>query len=223
MSTLTQDLEPYTEPCGLVGLVPNPPDGSTDNGLLFTATSEVLKKVLGERQLIPGLEELALSAEVLPGVLSRWPLDVKGASITHWDDHCGVACASMPMAYRILCHGRATGWRFGGEFLARIIDFAPAVTMASGASPGFLGQLAACLGLLGNLWEPKQETSGKCLLYLKCRVYDWHTARGYPLLRLCVKLWRARMRRLYGDLSGLYTIYFGPDHPFTRHTVGVDF
>lgn len=219
MSTTNQYLWVYTEPCGLLGLIPSPPNGSTDNGLLFTATARMLDP---EHMSQAEYEQLALSCEVAEGCFSRWPLVVKEPEVSNWDDHIAVSFASPLLAKRVLAYGRVHRWTWNGEFLARIVDFSPAVTMAAGESAGWFGRGLAILGLLANIWEPRGATSGKCLLVLKCRIYD-RCASSSALLEAAVRIWRNHMRRLYGDLGGLYEIYYGKSHPLTRLAYGRDF
>lgn len=220
MPSFNEEIKAYTEPCGGVGLERNPPDGSTDNMLLFSATAIELAKALKEPARQAQFELLAMRCEASPGCFRR-KVD-RSSEITNWDDHVGASCASPFLAKRVLGHGRRNYWLWGEEFLARIVDFVPAIKAAADEPLSLIDQVLACIGLIANLFEEREETSGKCLLYLKCRVYDRHRGK-YRLLDACVKLWRWRMTRLYGDLAGLYLIYFKAHHPLTWHARGLPF
>lgn len=227
--SLRQAIQEYLEPTyKCVGLKPHPPDHSTDNALLFTSTYIVLysdqEKWDQFEESIPPEARVAWNdwswlvthCEINPGLLSRYPGDL---NLTSHDDYTGVVVASAYvghgfMAQRICQYGLEHDWWFGDNFLGRIIDFVPLVKVAAGAPISRLERLMAAAGFLGNLWEPTEETSGRCLLYLKQKVL-----RGrYWEVDLGIWVWKLMMRYRYPTgMAGVYAIYFGPLHPFSLY------
>jgi hypothetical protein len=98
-----------------------------------------------------------------------------------------------------------------------------------GRSPGFMGLLelsaldrtswfrlfALWLGQFLPLFQPKNETSDKKLTYI---VWQWLKTRG-KFWNLSYKLWCFLLTRIHKNgMQDVYRIYFGDDHPLTKHT-----
>jgi hypothetical protein len=68
--------------------------------------------------------------------------------------------------------------------------------------------------LISNFWEAKNETSGRCLLYLASKaVYG----NGW-IATFSIGLWRTFMQKLYPHgLQEVYGIYFGEGHPLAHY------
>jgi len=213
--TLNEAILPYLEkkyPC--VGLKENPPDHSCDNAILFTATWAVL---CCKTSIDPGPAESALvnlvkACQIAPGSYLRYPGDTGGP--TSHDDLTGICVASnllgLPLSLGVLRYAEDHDWQWGTNWLGRLPDFVACVKASARVNLSFATQIAAVSGFLWNMFENKEETSGKCLLYLKSMVYD-----DYPLIKAVIMIWKIRMTLTYGNPRNLYSIYFGPIHPFT--------
>jgi hypothetical protein len=212
---------PFLEPTwGCVGLKPNPPDHSTDNALLYSATYLVLS---GDLQYENAFIDFVRACEVQPGIYHRYPGDP--GDNAH-DDLTGIAVAAklfgLPFARDIHSYGARHGWCWNVQspgqfdrryFWPRIFDFEPTIKAAAGAKITFFDQVLYALALTWNTREAKEETSGKCLIYLKNKVMD---GQGW-LSNWAIRYWRRKMLELYpGGIRDVYAIYFGPDHPFAK-------
>lgn len=81
--------------------------------------------------------------------------------------------------------------------------------------------LYACLEfLMIDRASPIGETSGKCRRFLMAH-YFFQEKKG--LIRYAASKYLDRLTYRYGTVGGLYSIYFGPTHPFTLHTLEMPF
>lgn len=236
--TLREATERYREKAtGMVGLERDPRDRSTDNGLLFSATWLLLMaRQQGEGVDVDDIrwfEELVGKCERVPGsgLLARYPGE---EALTTHDDLTGVVVAAhllgMPStARRIYCCLAMTDYNYAGNWVGRIIDFPPLLKVCARVPLSLGSQISFAAAFLWNVWgphrnedgrqtwkwsfgEPREETSGRCLLYLKSLAVQGK----YGLVDVALGIWRWRMRRLYTlGMKDVYTIYFGTGHPFS--------
>jgi hypothetical protein len=225
-----QDCTQYLEPTyKMVGLNANPPDHSTDNGLLFTATMLVLLGQGGRDTLAEQFMDLTIRCEVRPGLPARYPADT---GLNRQDDLYGICAASAlfsgahrgALAQRVLAWGEQhnycwnvpnpTEWTLDG-WVGRFPGAIAFMRACAGRALTLTEQLSICVALLGVFKEKREETSGKCLMYLWSRAL-WGK---HLLVDAVIILWRWRMKRLFpGGLRELYSIYFqDPNHPFRLH------
>lgn len=215
-------MEPYRETATrMVGLAPQPQNHSTDNGPLFSSTYVLLlppKEQANERIWWMGLVADLLNADC---TLNRYPGDT--TDLTSLDCITGVAACSYVLGthharllydYYIRHNGNINNTRPGEwtwrAWLTRFVGFGPFLRAAAGRELNLFHQVWAGLGFLCNLWEPREETSGKCLLFLRARVLY---GKGF-LLDVFIALWVMRMIRLYpGGMRDVYAIYF-PTNPW---------
>lgn len=219
--SLRKDLEAYVEEeTGSVSVHMYPTNHSCDNLLLFTCEAFILMRGDGKDFFdMENFKTWASRFRVAPGVFARYPGEYHSTS---HDDYTGLAAASFilgedTIAHEIADYGVDTDFTWDNDYLGRIIDFEPFVRAAAGMPLGPWNQLKAALGFLANCFEPKAETSGKILLWLKYEVF-----RGrWEFIDLAIAIWKWRMRKLYGPqpLKEIFLIYFGPAHPFA-HAVG---
>lgn len=222
---LVQDIEKYREPrTRMVGLEPNPPDHSTDNGLLFSATYlKLLERLEGNMGVEYGwFLALVESCELEYGLVGRYP----GApGLEAHDDLIGIAAVNRALASDILGYGEKHFYSWNTEqpghwsartFLYRIGGFIPFLRVRSRNRPlSWLDKLNAAVTYFLNTFEKREETSGKCLLFLMSHAFE---ERGGWLVRHAVAHWRKRMLALYPDgLQEMYSIYFPPGHPFRTY------
>lgn len=80
--------------------------------------------------------------------------------------------------------------------------------------------LAALELLLADMRAPLGDTSGRCRRFLMAR-FLYSENRG--LLRWAAGIYLKRLQKQYGDIAGLYAIYFHGIPPFAAFTKGVKF
>lgn len=207
----------------MVSLYKNPGDHSTDNGLLFSGTYIVLCSDAEREAEREWFTSLVKSCEIVPGLYGRYPGD---NSFNSHDDLTGVAAASsllgLPYAKDILSYGLEMDYAWNTEevgkwtwrsWLARILGFIPFLRVAANSKLGMASQITAALSFLASTFEPKDETSGKCLLYLKARIMYGQ----YPLVDIAIEIWKRHVTKQYGGMRGVYEIYFGKSHPFVEY------
>lgn len=221
--TLRQDIEAYREPkTGLIAIHPKPKDRSEDNLLLFSATYLALLKILGggptECEAYRLFHENVPACEIEPGLLARYPGERVASS---WDDHVAVASVAAYLgasgvADRIFLYAVRNDYTFQGRFLGRIGDFAPTLKASARVPLNIVSQIQFAGALLFNCFQSREETSGRCLFYLKQLMIHGR----YPLIDAAFSVWRYRMMRLFpGGVRELYGVYFKPKkgngpHPF---------
>lgn len=218
--TLIEAIEPYREKeTRAVALWQNPTRRTADNLILFSVTYMVL---LGKDAPISErfwCYDFIKSCELKPGLLGRYPGD---NDVNSWDCHWAAALFAKYFKFPELANllfQRAVkeDWHFGNNWLGRIIAFPAVLRMcAPGTRMGPFSRLAIILPLIANMFEKRQETSGKCLLYMMQKVLYGQDA----WIDAAINFWRWRMTSLYGTPKELYRIFFGhhdPNHPFIRY------
>ncbi len=222
---LREDVENYREPrTRMVGLWPSPTDHSCDNGLLFSAT--YLKLLSLQTSSVDWEKEtawfraLVRECQIEPGLIRRYPGDI---GVQSHDDLVGIAWFDPVLAREILFYGEDHKYSWNTEypgvwrlrtFFYRIGGFVPFLKARSGFDLNWFDKLNVALSFLLNTREPSSETSGRCLLYLMANALE---STDSWLVQDAIKYWRLRMNQLYPDgIRGLYRVYFGEGHPFTR-------
>lgn len=195
--------EPTT---GAFSCVSNPGDNSCDNGLLFTAEAYLLGII---KQ--PEFAQIANQYQVAPGLFCRHP--VRQGDLTAQDDLLGIAASSIYHARGIYFYGELHGWKWGDRWLGRFPHFKPAIKAGAGLNLSLWDHFKLSLAFADNFFEKREETSGKLLLWVITKVI------GNPWY---VRLWRARMRKVYGEdwLHALMSVYFPARHPFHEASKG---
>lgn len=204
------NIAPYLEKrYPFVGLHPNPPDRSSDNGLLFSATYLVLT---WDMDYAVKLYQLIEECRGPLAQFKRYPTDT---NYTAHDDYVGILVPSYllkgPHPALILECAIENGWTFGGRFFGRIPYFRPLVYAACGRRLSLFQQFMASLSYVGDCFSPREETSGRCLLYLMTKVFRDQGS----LIKAALCLWRWRMTKMYpGGMRDVYSTYFTVNHPF---------
>lgn len=208
---LYEDIQEWREPATKsIGLEPHPKDHSTDNATLFNATYMSLLSEEDRDKEWPWWFGYVESVRISEGIFSRYPGET--ASTSH-DDMTGLASVSPLHAIELYEYASEHQWSWQGNWLGRILDFPPSIKAAAGKRLDLWDQAKFSLALVGNVLEPRGETSGKCLLLLKIRSVQ---GKG-KLSDWAIRLWKLRMASLYDSPRGLYSIYFGPSHPFSLY------
>lgn len=214
---LKEDIQVYREKAtGIVGLNPNPMDRSEDNGLLFSAT---YLNLLGEDdEEERWFFQLVLECSLKSGLICRYPGDTR---LQAHDDMIGVANFSSVLADMILTYGERNLYSWNTEnpgkwtlrtFFYRMGAFVPFLKAKSDRKLNLLDTLNVFLSYYLNTREPKEGSSGKCLLYL---MSDALENNGNFVTKRVVAYWRKKMMQMYpGGRQELYSIYFKPHHPF---------
>lgn len=227
-----QAMAPYKNPQGFVTLKPNQ-DQPDDNAHLFSATYlAVLANCFG--WIDHGFEIsywlFASNCRTLPGLFDRSPTNISRL-ISH-DEQIGICSASIMYAVEIVKRGIRSKWFWKNWFYDNVdgtrqlstwhYRFGIAVPYYKHMGVGKLGpniidQLCWSLNTVIASFQPKGDTSGRCLIYLM----SINVRHGRWLMRQACKFFLWKLWRDYGDLSGLYTIYYGSDHPLSQHTKGI--
>lgn len=179
-----------------------PTDRSCDNAVLFTAEAFALGLItIGDFYLTCRLYQSSF------GCFMRYP----GAwNYCSWDDHTAAASCSYAFAESTYTYGRTHGWSWGGDKLWRFPIFVPTVRAGAGMRLYPWHTAMAALAYIANMFEPKQETSGKLILWLTSKTLKDQSV----FLDLVMRLWYYVLRRKYGSLSAIFAIYFPEGHPF---------
>jgi hypothetical protein len=224
---LRAEIETYREPSSrAVSVHRFPGDRSVDNGILFSATYLTLLDLKDQEAERAWFYDFIRSCEFERGLYRRYP---GGEGFDAHDDYVGILVASkllgLPFAAEIVEYGERHGWIFGGQeqetakhrAFWRFSYFKALAYACAGKRVGLGRQLLASLTFLENAHEPREHTSGKCLLHLVA--IGLEDQRG-PI-RATLALWRAVMRKRYPlGLGELYSVYFGPEHPLARAAAG---
>jgi hypothetical protein len=95
----------------------------------------------------------------------------------------------------------------------------PYIKVRAGHKPSWLEQQWYAWDIRQAAKKPWGDTSTK-LLYLR---QSEHRDTFPPIMREAMEEFLRAMNDMYGDFSGIYSIYFGKDHPFSTYTKGVKF
>ncbi len=215
---LCEEIEAYREPeTRAVSNLKNPQKRSCDNLLLFSSHYMALLQIHGDWSISDQVwyENLVETFSIRPGLLSRYPGETLASS---WDDHIGVACVSytcFPTYAKLMwAYAVDNGFMYTGDFLGRFVFFMPTLKACAGQELSYFEQILAAVSFIENLWEDRQETSGKILLWHRARVLK----NKYWLLGAVIGLWKWKMLKLYPrGLKDIFTIYFGSEHPLTKY------
>lgn len=118
--------------------------------------------------------------------------------------------------------GTLKGW-FKGTYL-RMGYLVPAIIAATKEGNGY--KKVPWLLQKWYAWDLKQvsklpvgETSTRCLILLQSQYANIFP----PIMKDAMLKFLAVSQEQYGDVSGLYKIYFGEEHPFAKYTKGLKF
>jgi hypothetical protein len=228
-TSLREAIESYREPTfRCISNQKNPPDHSTDNALLFSAT--YLMMLNGPTDEWVWFSGFVRQCEVAPGLYNRYP----GATgLNAWDDLIGIAAASfhfkLPFASEIYQHAMKTNWSWNNSgkasdqlcsFLGRYPQFPAFLMYSAGVAPSYADQLSFAASCVSNAFMKWGETSTPCLQWLMNSVVKKNNS---TICNAAIAFWEWKMQRTYpGGLQAMYQIYFGPAHPLTA-VAGKDF
>lgn len=209
--SLKQDIQSYLDPIGYVGLHQFPQGRDSDNSLLYTS---IYLRMLADRlELRPEdmtwFEAMATMCEIDTGIFTRYPDDL---TVTSWDDHLAVSCISRNLARDVWLHGNRYDWTWPNVgFLGRFPVFVAIAKSQSGISPSIGTIIGACGSYVWNMFESKEQTSGKILLWLSARPLVGIS----KYLDAVLNVWSWVMKSKYGSMKSVMEIYYGKNHPFT--------
>lgn len=234
MSKFTDFLDavgPYTKANGLVSLHSPPQD--EDNEHLYAATFFSLAEDLQESEDSNSrLVDLKLdyhvylkSCAVSKGLYARRP--GWDRLISH-DEMIGICSFGTYAAKDICDYGDQYFWCFDNNnpysMTARAWHWRMGIAVpfyklqGYGTTPTILEQLFWAGVVLTNCLAPIGSTSGRCLIWLQMKTV---ISRGPFIMWASAKIWLWDFKRRYQDLSGLYSIYFGPVHPYSVFSKGI--
>lgn len=198
----------------------NPNDRSDDNGPLFTSHAYRLGLIdsADYEQVIAQYIKINGFGDKSYGAINRYP---DSPDYCSWDDHVAVACSHIFFAKVIYNYMERSNWRTPDDKkLWRFPIVIPAIRAAAGYKLNIFRVLQASLVFIFNMFEKKEETSGKLVLWHAASVLWWK----HWILRGVIRMWIRRMKKVYGDnwLNAVLTRYFpnknGETHPFVEQT-----
>lgn len=203
------------------------------NAVLYSGTLALIKHKLGaDTNPAINAKDLYEAVKVRPGVIARAkkPLDVQ----TH-DDYIGMltfsALQSGKEALEIYEYGKANRWSyvnvaysladwFNGQFW-RLPGVVQHIKLCAKKAWSWFDIVMFCLSVMANAFTARDSTSGKILTWHMICMYEHKGDRSW-LADAAVRFWKHRMLAMYkSGMSDIFGIYFGPDHIFTKYTVGV--
>ena len=188
---------PYIDGNGLISntVVPPGTQRASDNGPLFSAQYLMVGEAL---TLISLADNLANC--VREGKVYRTPDDTTPDAP---DDYYGVLSWSVfsGLDYSIRLEPRL--WHPALVYL----------NLRASGNPLYLllSPLVATIIALSNLGSPKEDTSNRMLTW----TIGQALLRRGAITKLAYHFWEYRQRKIYGNISAIAGIYFGPDHPTT--------
>jgi hypothetical protein len=113
-------------------------------------------------------------------------------------------------------------WRYKvrQDWYGRFPGFPPFVRLACGAPVQDDGLSLFYGSVIATCDTPKENTSDKILLWLQWQVIPEPT---HWLVSQAYNHWKKAMTEQYGDLGGLFAVYYGADHVFTQAARGRSF
>lgn len=237
MHPFLESLKPYQLENGMIGEIAA--DGRLtigDNPYLRTATAIFLARRIGapDLELVLALDtyfmrRLGLSHNWIPKPESDWGSNT--TTLSH-DEISGLACSSPYRAKYLYDHAKERNWVFtdsreGSDKLHnwywRMLYLVPAIRAIAGHPVPWLEQILYAGKLKAttfNGWkEPNIDTSGRCLIVLQSQYSD----RFPKIMRSSMASFMEKTAEQFGDLSGLYRVYFRDGHPFTTYSAGIPF
>lgn len=219
---LHEEIKPYLEGSGLVGLIPNPENKyrTVDNGVLF-ASQVLLLLVEIEGPIYPltrrmlGLPPLpseiqarlirAIQACIIGDYLRRSPGD---ETFDMPDDYYGAMSAALrvglPLPYLKQSPGTVQPGLWYMHYLLKGVPYARLYSPFMALTIAF-----------SNVFEDKDWVSNRML--------TWTIIKGLQkksfLCKIGGMVWLWRMKRQYGSIRRIAEIYFGPEHPIARYMV----
>lgn len=228
MNTLVDDIKNYMVNDTIVGLH----YGSQqleDNTLLFTATYHALVEALDLHDPYTKLNfnSWIEGCRVEPGLFHRRP-NFPERLISH-DEQIGLCSYSTDLAKEIVDYGKRKWWSFNnqnpgkftlrswhGKMLHPITYYKFRANGDSGLN--LLDKLLWTGVAIYSALQEKGDTNGRCQLWLQSR----HLRHSKSwIIKLGNWFFLRDIKKRYGDISGVYEIYYKSHHPFTKHTKGL--
>jgi hypothetical protein len=191
-------------------------DGGRDNETLDTATFKFLQKELSPA-MNQAIDQFLNVTRVSLGVWRRYP----NASDNSVDNYVGIAYLSSGYAKTIQLRGENSFWCFNISnpnkfalrfWFGRFLGFAPFIRASATGKMGLIDAFFYAITCFLTSLSAPENTSDKCLqILMNDRVKGLHW-----LSDLGIKAFNSVMRRKYPrGVQSVYSIYFGPNHPFT--------
>lgn len=237
MRELYVDIQPYKEQMyGVVTSHRFPPNGSCDNGLLFTAEYIDLLWRRFKAMQPSSVEDFTdycseltkynmflQACEQESGLIRRYPSKIQDQQ---FDDYVGAAAVNSLFAKRALDYGRKNKYCWNIErpgkfelnyFFGRLPGFVPYLRAAANVRIGIIGAILWSLStVFAALQADGKETSGVKLQFLQNGVME---RRKSIIAKLAIKFWRYKLKKKFPNgMQDVWAIYFGPEHPLTKHS-----
>lgn len=209
-------------------VMPRRNHGVSDNGVLFTSQYILLLQRLGQLdgETKAAYFNLMRNSFRDTGLLIRYPENFTQEGP---DDHIGISAASLalelPFAKEIIDYGRKQlpphlyntenpGKWSKQAWLGRQLGLIGFMKLCAGYGCNPLEKLAMIVGFYLTSRKPKEDTSDRLLTQVMVEALPKGLVND-----LIKKWWHGHINKLYGDVRDLVSIYFGPDHPFSRYWV----
>lgn len=222
------ELKDYLEAdTGFVSNQKNPGYKSCENGILFTCrylnmgwlTHSFDKET---QELILKFRDTISKCWLAPGLLQRHP---DGHRIEAHDDYVGIISCEVFATSRVrefvYTYGEKHKGSFNSEtpgkfslrtFFYRFFYFRPLLKAANNIELSWYDIFTTTMEYLICCLTPTRDTNGRCLLLDAAMVFRWCSSR---IIRFGIGVFLWDIKRRYKNISGLYSIYFGPEHPIT--------
>ncbi len=213
-------------------------DGGRDNIQKDTAVAVALEEPCARKEWGALLARFMRSTQEAQGLYRREPGNKDAQSV---DNYIGIqVCECLLYQCTVNILARALGynwtfsisdpkgafriyapktWHLARDWFGRFIGFPPFVRASATGQMSLFQSVLFFLSVIPTVATSKSNTSDKILLWLMFQAIPCNRL----LLRCARKLWVWRMSKQYGDLSGLMSIYYGIEHPFTLAAKGKGF
>lgn len=224
---IISDFEPYFKD-GLLSLK-DPWEGN-DNHILFTSTAFwILTKKFNLNFVEFGefrdqVEELKLKRGLY------MPFESWSERLLSHDELLGLGMINKEIASDLVYYGKRHLWIFNNrgllkdipiQWMGRFPTLIAYLYSRAGKIPfhPFCHMFAIGEFLFADRGTPKTTTSGKCRRFIMADHFYNH---GFAPMKWAAKKYLQFLEREYGDVSGLYSVYF-KEHPLTWATKGMRF
>jgi hypothetical protein len=235
MTTFTEEITPYFDG-GRMSL--KLPREENDNAFLFASTALFVAERLGEtdafRPFAENIRYLIWKRTITPGLYSplpSWDVDASGLGSLSHDEILGIGRIGKAYAADIVSYGRRHLWVFNNrnrwsdtfrQWQGRFPTMIAFLYSRAGKLPLHPFNHLYAIGefLLADRKSAHGDTSGKCLTFLMA---DHFYRNGSAPMKWAAKKYLQFLQDEYGTVGRLYAIYFGPEHPLSKHTMELKF
>lgn len=218
--SLIDEIQPWVD--AETGLI-TAPDGGRDNMPVYTAALITLLQHTSGNWIdwAKKMYDYCRKTQVVPGLYTVDFHRIQGMSP---DNIVGIMVGTWRVGVQqdILWYGKKSWWNFNvatpykwgiSNWVWPLIGFVPMMRVVGNTydyHPSLWDRFEIFISSVFNTLSHKSDTSNKCLQYLWNQQLDHNS--------WSVRAWKWLMIRKYpGGLQELYSLQFGPTHPFTKY------